>query len=163
MRSILSWVGLDPLSLYNFGDVLHAHGSAAEVAQKWATNLGNAQTSMQNGVNRVTTAPGQAAVDKQQKWITAMQSTEVQAKWARKTGAVTLQQWKDSMLNLGIQRAASGATAKMSKMQAAMTTLLPYIDQVAASVRAMPDNTPADREQRALAMMRGMRNYQGQP
>lgn len=139
-----------------------AHGTPQEVADKWAANLGNAQTSMTNGVNRVTEAPGQAAVAKLQKWVMAMQSTETQNKWARKTGAVTLQSWKDSMNNIGIQRAVQGATQKKPKFVAAMTTLLPFIDQVAAQVRAMPDNTPGDREQRALAMMRGMRNYQGQ-
>lgn len=162
MSLIMKFAGLDRLSLYSFGVTAYAHGTAQEVADKWATNMGNAQTSMQNGVARVTEAPGQAAVAKQQKWILAMQSADVQAKWARKTGAVTLAQWKDSMNNIGIQRAVQGATQKKQKMVNAMTTLLPFIDQVAATVRAMPDNTPADREQRALAMMRGMRNYQGQ-
>lgn len=139
-----------------------AHGTAQEVADKWAQNMGNSQQSMTAGVNRVTEAPGQAAVAKLQKWILALQSTEVQQKWARKTGAVTLQSWKDSMNNIGIQRAVQGATQKKAKMVTAMTTLLPYIDQVAATVRAMPDNTPGDREQRALAMIRGMRAYNGQ-
>lgn len=139
-----------------------AHGTAQEVADKWAQNMGNAAQSMTAGVNRVTEAPGQAAVAKQQKWILALQSADVQAKWARKTGAVSLQSWKDSMNNIGVQRATQGATQKKQKMVNAMSTLLPYIDQVASQVRAMPDNTPADREQRALAMMRGMRNYQGQ-
>lgn len=139
-----------------------AHGTAQEVADKWATNMGNAQQSMTNGVNRVTEAPGQAAVAKLQKWVLALQSQEVQQKWARKTGAVSLQSWKDSMNNIGVQRAVQGATQKKAKMVTAMTTLLPYIDQVAATVRAMPDNTPGDREQRALAMIRGMRAYQGQ-
>ena len=158
---VKQFAGLDRLNLYGFGMTAFAHGSAQEVADKWATNLGNAQQSMTAGVQRVTESPGQAAVAKQQKWVRAMQSAEVQAKWARKTGAVSLQSWKDSMTNIGIQRAAQGATQKKQKMVNAMTTLLPFIDQVAASVRAMPDNTPADREQRALAMMRGMRQYQG--
>lgn len=139
-----------------------AHGTAQEVADKWATNLGNASQSMTAGVNRVTEAPGQAAVAKMQKWVMALQSADVQQKWARKTGAVSLQSWKDSMNNIGVQRAVQGAQAKKAKFATAMATLLPFIDQVAQQVRAMPDNTPGDREQRALAMMRGMRNYQGQ-
>ena len=162
MFSLSRFITTDPYGYMAVGQVHFAHGSAQEVADKWAANLGNAQQSMTAGVARVTEAPGAAAVAKQQKWVLAMQDPTVQAKWARKTGAVSLQSWQASMTNIGIQRAVQGATQKKQKMVTAMTNLLPFIDQVASQVRAMPDNTPADREQRALAMMRGMRNYQGQ-
>lgn len=161
MRSLKTFIGLHLLALGALLTSRLAHGTAQEVADKWATNLGNAQTSMTNGVNRVTTAPGQAAAAKRMKWIAAIQNPATQDKWARKVSAVSLQSWKDSMTNIGIPRAAQGAAAKKPKFVAAMTTLLPYIDQVTAQVRAMPDTTPTDREQRAIAMMRGMRNYTG--
>jgi hypothetical protein len=44
-------------------------------------------------------------------------------------------------------------------MEKAMESLLPYIDQGRNNVRQMDDSNFAAREQRAIAMMRWMRNY----
>lgn len=137
-----------------------AHGTPAEVSQKWLTNLSNATAEMTAGVARVTVAPGQSAAAKKQKWVNALMDTNTQDKWARNVSSVTLQQWQAAMNNYGINRVSQGAQAKQAKFQAAVSSLLPFIDQLAATVRAMPDNTPADREQRMLAMVRGMRTYQ---
>lgn len=137
-----------------------AHGSASDVSNKWLANLSNATAEMTAGVARVTVAPGQAAASKKQKWVNALMDTQTQDKWARNVSSVTLQQWQAAMNNYGINRVSQGAQAKQAKFQAAMASLLPFIDQLQATVRAMPDNTPADREQRMLAMVRGMRTYQ---
>lgn len=137
-----------------------AHGSSSDVTKKWLTNIQNATTEMQAGVARLTVAPGQAAAAKQQKWINALMDQATQAKWARNVASVSLQSWQTAMNDYGINRVSQGAQAKQAKFQTAMDSLLPFIDRVQASVKAMPDNTPADREQRALAMMRGMRAYQ---
>lgn len=137
-----------------------AHGTAADVQAKWLRNIQNATAEMQAGVARVSVAPGQAAASKRQKWINALMDTTVQDKWARNVASVSLQQWQAAMNDYGINRVAQGAQAKAAKFEAAMNSLLPFIDRLQAQVRAMPDDTPAAREQRALAMMRGMRAYQ---
>lgn len=137
-----------------------AHGSAAEVRAKWLTNLSNATTEMQAGVARLTVAPGQAAAAKKQKWVNALMDTNIQDKWARNTASVSLQAWQQTMNDYGINRVSQGAQAKAAKFEAAMNSLLPFIDRLAQTVRAMPDNTPADREARMLAQVRGMRGYQ---
>lgn len=137
-----------------------AHGTSAEVTAKWLRNIQAAQPEMQAGVDRLTVSPGQSAAAKKQKWINALMDTATQDKWSRNVQSVSLQQWQQAMKDYGINRVAQGAQAKSGKMQTAMDSLLPFIDRVRAQVRAMPDNTPADREQRALAMMRGMRGYQ---
>lgn len=137
-----------------------AHGTAQQVSDKWLRGLQNATQDMTDGVGRVTVAPGQAAAAKQQKWINALMDTNTQQKWARNVSAVSLSSWKAAMTDYGINRVAQGAQAKQPKFTTAMNSLLPFIDQVRDQVRNMPDDTPAAREQRALAMMRGMRNYQ---
>lgn len=137
-----------------------AHGSASDVKDKWLRNIQAAQPEMQAGVARLTVAPGQAAAAKRQKWINSLQDQATQDKWARNVASVSLQQWQQAMNDYGINRVSQGAQAKAAKFESAMNSLLPFIDRVRAQVRAMPDNTPADREQRALAMMRGMRGYQ---
>jgi molecular chaperone GrpE (heat shock protein) len=88
-----------------------------------------------------------------------MSDPAVQDKWARNTGAVGLEAWRAAMDNYGIARVAQGAQAKSGKFEKAMESLLPFIDNLRNTVRQMDDSTPAAREQRAIAMMRGMRNY----
>jgi hypothetical protein len=138
-----------------------AHGSATDVATKWATNLANAQQSMTDGVQRVTVAPGASAAAAKQKWVAKMTSVQTQNKWAQNVAAVSLGSWQSSMTTLGIQRAAAGAQAKQQKMVNAMTKLLPFIDQLRSTVSAMPDVTTQDREQRMLAWTRGMAQFPG--
>jgi molecular chaperone GrpE (heat shock protein) len=137
-----------------------AHGTASEVKDKWLRNISAATQEMQAGVARLTVSPGQSAAAKKQKWINALMDTNTQDKWARNVQSVSLQQWQQAMNDYGINRVSQGAQAKSAKFEQAMTSLLPFIDRLRATVRAMPDNTPADREQRALAMIRGMRAYQ---
>ena len=137
-----------------------AHGTPTEVRDKWLRNIQNATQEMSAGVDRLTVSPGQSAAAKRQKWVNALMDTNVQDKWARNVQSVSLQQWQQAMKDYGINRVAQGAQAKQGKFENAMASLLPFIDRVRAQVRAMPDDTPAAREQRALAMMRGMRGYQ---
>ena len=161
MRAVRALVGLHVIGLGALLSRAFAHGTADEVAKKWSNNLGNAQSEMQAGVQRVRVAPGVAAAAAKQKWVAKMTSAATQAKWEQNTRAVGLGQWQQSMLELGIQRAAAGAQAKQAKMAHAMTKLLPFIDGLQGTVKSMPDVTPQDREQRALAWMRGMRQFPG--
>jgi hypothetical protein len=137
-----------------------AHGSAQEVAAKWLSRIQQAQPEMQAGVARVSTAPGQAAANKRQKWVNALMDPATQDKWARNVASVSLGQWQSAMNDYGIARAAQGASAKLAKTEQAFASLLTYIDSVRSQVQAMPDDTVAGREQRALANMRLMAKYQ---
>lgn len=136
-----------------------AHGTAEEVSAKWLSRLQQATSEMQAGVQRVTTAPGQAAAAKRQKWINALSDTAVQDKWARNVASVSLSQWQQAMTDYGINRVAQGAQAKQAKFTNIMSSLLTYIDQGVQTVSRMDDSNYAAREQRALAMMRWMRDY----
>jgi hypothetical protein len=138
-----------------------AHGSASDVTAKWLQRIGAAQAEMSAGVDRVTQAPGDLAAAKKQKWVNALMTTAVQDKWARNVRAGgALEPWRASMKNYGISRAIEGAQAKQAKFEQAMNSLLPFVDNLRTTVRAMDDSTPAAREQRMLAWVRGMRNYQ---
>lgn len=161
MRALKVIAGLHIVGIAALMSRAFAHGTADDVANKWSTNLGNAQTEMQAGVARVRVAPGVAAAAAKQKWVAQMTSTQTQNKWEQNVRAVSLGAWQQSMNDLGIQRAAAGAQAKKQKMVNAMTKLLPFIDNLQGTVKAMPDVTPQDREQRALAWMRGMRQFPG--
>lgn len=118
---------------------------------KWVNNLSNSTASITAGVNAVTQAPGQAAAAKVTTWIARLQAA--QQKWATNVAAVTLQQWQQAMIEVGIPRVASGAQAKQGKYLAFANKFYPYLESGVASVRAMPKVTLQDGINRAIAMI----------
>lgn len=121
-------------------------------AAKWQSNLSNSTAAIQRGVNNVTTAPGQKAAQAADKWLARV--TASQAKWKANVAAVSLQQWQQSMLNVGIPRVAQGAQAKVGKMQEFMSQFLPYLQAGVAQIDKMPSTTVEDGVARASAMIR---------
>ena len=130
----------------------------AAVAETWKSRLSAATTEIQNGVNRVTTAPGQAAAAKRDLWLSRIQAS--QAKWARNVAAVPLDTWKSKMLNVGVPRIAQGAAANQHKMEDFMTEFLPFVNGVAQKVRAMPKATIEDSIARATMQIRETAKFQ---
>ena len=126
----------------------------AAVAAKWSTNLSNSTTSITNGVNAVNQAPGQAAANAQATLRARLLAAIDSGKWAANVSAVSLQQWKQAMLQTGIPRIADGARKGQPKMQTFMAAFLPFLSNVQRQVRAMPNATQADREARMIQNMR---------
>ncbi len=127
-------------------------GTPQSISQKWQTRLSGATNEIQAGIQRVTTAPGQAAVAKKDKWLNNVQAS--QEKWARNTGRVSLADWQAAALHVGVPRIAQGAQAKVGKVESFLADFLPHLERGQAAVKAMPDNTFEARIQRAVAMMR---------
>lgn len=126
-------------------------GTPQQVAQKWMTRLQGASQQITDGVNAVTQAPGAKAAASKALWV--QQVTASADKWAARTGAVTLDQWKNAMLTVGIPRVATGAQAKVGKVESFMTEFLPYVETQAAKVRSMPKGGLANGIARATAMI----------
>lgn len=137
-----------------------ARKTAAQVAQKWGTNLGAATPSMQAGVQGVTVAPTQLAANQAQAYMAGVQNAVASGKWQARLNAVSLQSWRDAYVKKGIPRVQQAATTDQPKVQAAMGPLLDYIynlrDQINSS---QPRGTLSQNIQRATAMMQGMSNY----
>lgn len=131
--------------------------TADQASEKWKNRLSAATAEITAGVNRVTVSPGQQAAAKADKWFQAV--TDSREKWRRNTGRVSLDDWKNMMLNVGVQRIAAGATAKQSKMTAFMNEFIPHLEQGLQKVNAMPDNTFEERVQKAVEMMRHNRTF----
>lgn len=123
-----------------------------QIAQKWATNLGAATTSITHGVNAVQVAPGQAAA--RQKAVYVQNVTAAADKWAANTAAVPLSSWQQDMINKGIPRIATGASAAQPKMASFMTQLLPYIQSGVSSLP--PRGNLQQNTQRAVAWIQHM-------
>lgn len=118
-------------------------------AQNWVSGMQTAGAKITAGVNAVTVAPGQAAARQAAVW--AQNTAAAQNKYAKNVASVTLEEWKASVLNKGINRVASGATAAQGKMQSAMSQILP---QIATIVQGLPPRGTTDQNiQRAVAYM----------
>jgi hypothetical protein len=59
------------------------------------------------------------------------------------------------MKTVGIPRIASGAAAKVGKVEAFQAEFQPHLERVMATVHAMPSTSLSQRIQRAVAMMEG--------
>ena len=128
-----------------------------QAAAKWQQRIGQATQQITDGVNRVTVSPAQAAVAQRTKW---QQNVAASAdKWARNIGRVTLDQWKSAMLTVGVARIAPGAQAKVGKVEAFQTELLPHIDRGQQMLTAMPSTTLEDNIARSNAWIRHMASF----
>lgn len=127
-----------------------------QIAQKWANNLGSSTAQIQAGVQAVTVAPGQAAARQKAVYLANVQQSV--DKWAANTAAVSLNDWQQAMVNKGVQRIASGASAAQPRMAQVMTQLLPQIESIKSS---LPARGSLDQNiNRMVQFARGMSNVQ---
>lgn len=128
-----------------------------QATTKWTSRLQQATTEMQQGVARVTKAPGADAAAKFDKWLAGVQAGA--AKWRRNVANVSLQDWQNAMTNIGIPRVGQGATQKASKYTAFASDFYPFLGQAMARVNAMPDATFEQRLAKSTAMQQALHNY----
>jgi len=101
--------------------------SPDQVAAQWAQRLAGSGDKIRAGVSAVTVAPGQLAARNKAAYVAGVNQS--QDKWASRTASVPLSTWQADMINKGLPRIASGATAAEPKMAAFMGQLLPFIDR----------------------------------
>jgi len=123
----------------------------AQISQKWLSNYQGAATAMTQGAQAVNQAPGVAAAAAVQTWLTRLQASA--AKWQAKVSAVTLQEWQQAYINLGIPRGQAGAAAKQAKYTTFITAYMAFLQTAVAQVKAMPKGTLQAGINRAVAMI----------
>lgn len=106
--------------------------NAADVAAKWVQGMQSAGQAIADGVNAVTVAPGAAAARQVNAYVNGV--TQNQQKWVRNVGAVSLADWRESMITKGAPRIGQGAVAAQGKMESAMAQLLPAIDGIVSGL-----------------------------
>lgn len=119
--------------------------------QKWVNNLSGSTQAITRGVQAVTQAPGQAAANQADKWIQRVQASA--PKWKARVAAVSLSDWQQSMINVGIPRVAQGASAKQGKYQAFATQFFPHLQAGVDAIKQMPSTTLEQNIARATAMI----------
>lgn len=114
-------------------------------ADKWARRTKAATGDVAAGVDRVTEAPTQAALEKIDKMLTKFEEAVRSGKIERGLARVTLEDWKRSMKEIGVGRIASGVDNKgQPKMEDFAAEFYPYVERVQNEINKMPDTTLED-------------------
>ena len=130
-----------------------------QFADKWNRRIKAAVPDIQAGIQRVTTAPGEAAAAKADKLLQKVTEAITSGKWAERVRSVTVEDWRRAALNKGIPRIAAGADGAMDKQREFASQLLPYLDRVVSEVKRMPDLTLEDAIARASYVIREMSKF----
>lgn len=118
--------------------------SPQQAGEKLARKIQAAGTDYQNGVNAVSVNPAQLAMAANDKWVAGIQDAIQNDRFRKGLSTVTLQDWKDATLTVGVQRfTSSGAKAQKNYTKFAQE-FFPYLDTVQNEIDAMPNLTFQD-------------------
>lgn len=137
----------------------HSTKNPADIAAKWATNLGNAGTSIQKGVQGVTTSPTAMAAANADGYLSGVQKAVSSGKWSRNLQAVSLSSWQNAMITKGLPRIQTGAQAGKGKVQSFMTQLMPYVQNLQGQLASTPRGTLGQNIQRMNTWVQGMAQF----
>ena len=130
-----------------------------QVAEKWSRRLSGATEDIRQGIQAVTEAPSKKAIAKKEKlkarWLEAVDG----GKWETALGKVTLEEWKEKVLNKGLARLPQGVEDARPKMEDFMGQLIPYVENVRRRIEGMPDRTLEDRINRMVTFVREMSKF----
>ncbi len=132
---------------------------ARSVAEKWSRRLKGAVEDIRAGVEATTKNPAEEAVKKKSKWVARMTSKDVQDKWEKRLRAVSLDDWKNAMINKGLGRISAGVDEATTDFEEFMSELLPHIEAGQASIEKMPDVTLEDNIRRMETFVRHMAKF----
>lgn len=131
-------------------------GNPQQAAQKWADRLSGATQQIQEGIARVSEAPGRKAAAQKQAWLNNVQAKA--DKWERNVSRVSLEDWR-SAATAGVTRVAQGAQQKKGKMEAFQTEFFPFLERVQNRVNAMPRGSLEQNLARMVANAREISNF----
>lgn len=132
-----------------------------QYADKWGRRLNAATTDIQNGVNAVNQAPGQAAAAAADRMLTNLTNAVTSGFWAQRVSSVSLADWKAAMLNKGVGRIAAGVAQAQKSKVPVWTALLNAVDAAKSSVDSMPKGSLADSINRMTAFATLMNQSKG--
>jgi len=131
-----------------------------QFVEKHSRRLKGALEDMRRGVEGVAAAPGAAAAKKLDKMRAGIVRALDDGTWARRVGAISLEDWKKSMLEKGLNRVAAGVDGSAGKVQAFATQLLAHESALQADISKMPDLTLEDSISRMTSWVRGMSKFE---
>lgn len=129
---------------------------------KYLKRTGEAGQDWLDGIAGTTKDISGNAVKANGKWKNAMQAAIANDTWVKRMGRVTTADIKAAVAKAGSTAYTNGIQTRADKVLKAFTRVMPLISGVADKVRSMPADTPAQRDQRMLANVQGLRAIKGQ-
>lgn len=133
--------------------------NATAVAQKWVDRTSGAAQDYVNGVMTTDKDPTQLAIAAAPRWFARLQAAYTQGKYQAGLARSGKSGWQDGVKATGAANFGVGVTAAQGKVAAVFGPLLSFEANLQQRVQAMPNVTDADKENRALAWIRGMRDF----
>lgn len=133
---------------------------AAGLAQKWSNNTKAATGYMAEGVDRVSVAPGKQAAEKADKMKQNILKSLDSGKWSRRVGAVSLDEWKESMKTKGVARISDGVDGATGKMTGFAEQLIAHENAGLSEISKMPDLTLQDSKNRVVKWIDHMAKFE---
>ena len=136
-----------------------AQKSPVQVTEKLIRNLQAATESIRSGVQSVTTSPTEQAAEQADLMLLKITEAVNSGKWGDALRKISLNEWKNSMLEKGLPRISSGIAAAKPKIQAFFEQWLPWEKQISQHVKTLPRGTIEDSIARAAAVIRHNANF----
>jgi len=133
--------------------------TAKQVTEKHARRLKGAVEDMRIGVDGVSVNPMDKAIKKIPKMRANLIKAIDEGKVERGMKRVSLDDWKNAMIDRGIPRVAAGVDAAAGKIEDFYDELLPHIDKVKTEVDRLPDVSLEDSINRMGTFIRGMAKF----
>jgi len=133
--------------------------TAEEYQEKHARRLKGAITDIQRGVARVTVNPCELAANKADKMLSRLSEAVQSGKWSRNLKKVSLEGWKEKMINKGVPRISGGIDGAKDKVISFAKVLLPHVDAGVDKIKNLPDLTIDDSINRAATFIRHMADF----
>ena len=135
--------------------------TAEQYAEKQARNLKNSLPDIRAGIERVSSAPGQAAAAAQQRMKDNLNRSIDDGRWAQKVVGVSLEDGKQAALTKGVDRIAQGIDQAHSRQVQMAGRLLAAVDSSASKVKNMPKGTIQDSIARMTTFVEDMHKFKG--
>lgn len=133
--------------------------TAQELADRWTAGLSGATQQISDGIDRVTVSPTSQAAKAKTKMLQNLTAAVNSGKWEAGLNRVSLADWQTAMKEKGVPRIAQGAAAANGKMAQFAAQLIPYENQLQATINNMPSLTLQDSIARASAWITGMSKF----
>ena len=131
----------------------------AEFQEKHARRLKAAAPDIRKGLERVTESPTAKAAGRVDKMRAHLLEKIDDGTWARRLKAVSLEEWKDKAINVGIGRISTGIDGASAKVVSFAEQLLPAVDAAQAKIKTMPDLTLSDSIARMTSFIEEMAKF----
>ena len=130
-----------------------------EAQEKHARRLKASVPDITAGVERVTEAPGKKAAAKADKMLANLTEKVRDGTWAKRVGAVSLEDWKKKMIEKGVPNIAGGIDLAAAKTEDFFSQLFAYQDSIKVALDKMPDLTLEDSISRMTKWVRDMAKF----